>query len=79
MTKRFNRAQQGRTVKKSFVQRLILRGINVLALAAGRMVFEDTTTEVNMSSNALRKWRKHLVAKPFLEMIVSENFEPEKT
>tara|TARA_B100001250_G_scaffold233437_1_gene200416 strand:+ start:207 stop:527 length:321 start_codon:yes stop_codon:yes gene_type:complete len=31
-----------------------------------------------MSSDALRKWRKHPDAQPFLEMVLSENFAPEK-
>ena len=52
--------------------------MTTLALAAGGMTFEDATSEVQMSSDALRKWRKHPDAQPFLEMVLSENFAPEK-
>ena len=42
------------------------------------MTFEDAASEVDMSSNVLRKWRKHPYSQPFLEMVVSENFAPVK-
>ena len=52
--------------------------MTALALAAGGMTFEDAAAEVDMSSDALRKWRKHPDSQPFLEMVVSENFAPAK-
>ena len=42
--------------------------MNALALAAGGMTFEDAAAEVDMSSDALRKWRKHSQSRPFLEI-----------
>ena len=52
--------------------------MTALALAAGGMTFEDTAAEVDMSSDALRKWRKHPDSQTFLEKVVTENFAPAK-
>ena len=68
--------QKGR--KNHLSSELAPKVMTPLALAAGGMTFEDAAAEVDMSSDALRKWRKHPESQPFLEMVVSENFAPAK-
>ena len=47
--------------------------MTALSLAGTGMSWSDAAAEVNMTSEALRKWRKHPDTQPFLERVVSEN------
>ena len=47
--------------------------LTALATAATGLSFEDAARGVNMSADALRKWRHHPAAQGFIETVVREN------
>ncbi|WP_269615930.1 helix-turn-helix domain-containing protein [Prochlorococcus marinus] len=47
--------------------------MTAISLAATGMSWSDAASKVNMTSEALRKWRKHPDTQPFLERVVTEN------